>query len=164
MDISSIDTSAPRVRQLRDEPQSGRYPTRGYQQHQPSLERGAADQTDLKNEKLGKSGLRKGPHHDEAGEICPVDRRQPYQRPRLNLTPSIARRGSMKTVGRPKVGLKKLSVAYASSAVSLSALSTSNSNSTRATPPNEKVLDRRTSRSVCDDRRCEPRGSIRTRC
>lgn len=80
MDISSIDTSAPRARQLRDEPQSGRYPTRGYQQRQPSLERGAADQTDLKNEKLGKSGLRKAPHHDEAGEICPVDRRQPYQR------------------------------------------------------------------------------------
>ena len=42
-----IDTSEPRARQLRDEPQSGRYPTRGYQQRQPSLERGVADQTDL---------------------------------------------------------------------------------------------------------------------
>jgi hypothetical protein len=37
MDISTIDTSVPRARQLRDEPQSGRYPTRGYQQRQPSL-------------------------------------------------------------------------------------------------------------------------------
>ena len=46
----------PRARQLRDEPQSGRYPTRGYQQRQPSLERGAAGQTDLKNEEPGKSG------------------------------------------------------------------------------------------------------------
>ena len=60
MDISTIDTSVPRARQLRDEPQSGRYPTRGYQQRQPSLERGAADQTDLKNEEHGKSVLRKG--------------------------------------------------------------------------------------------------------
>ena len=42
---------------LRDEQQSGRYPTRGYQQRQPSLERGAADQTDLKNEEHGKSVL-----------------------------------------------------------------------------------------------------------
>ena len=48
MDISTIDTSVPRARQLRDEPQSGRYPTREYQPRQPSLERGAADQTDLK--------------------------------------------------------------------------------------------------------------------
>ena len=59
MDISSIDTSVPRARQLRDEPQSGRYPTRGYQQRQPSLERGAADQTDLKYEEHGKSVLRR---------------------------------------------------------------------------------------------------------
>ena len=59
MDISSIDTSVPRARQLRDEPQSGRYPTREYQQRQPSLERDAADQMDLKNEEPGKSGLRK---------------------------------------------------------------------------------------------------------
>ena len=59
MDISTIDTSAARARQLRDEPQSGRYPTRGYQQRQPSLEHGAADQTDLKNEEHGKSVLRK---------------------------------------------------------------------------------------------------------
>ena len=45
--------------QLRDEPQSGRYPTRGYQQRQPSLERGAADPMDLKNGAHGKSVLRK---------------------------------------------------------------------------------------------------------
>ena len=57
MDISTTDTSVPRARQLRDEPQSGRYPTRGYQQRQPSLERGAADQTDLKHEEHGKSVL-----------------------------------------------------------------------------------------------------------
>ena len=57
MDISTIDTSVPRARQLRDEPQSGRYPTRGYQQRQPSRERGAADQTDLKHEEHGKSVL-----------------------------------------------------------------------------------------------------------
>ncbi len=56
MDISTIDTSVPRARQLRDEPQSGRYPTRGYQQRQPSLERGVADQTDLQNEEPGKNG------------------------------------------------------------------------------------------------------------
>jgi hypothetical protein len=62
MDISTTDTSVPRARQLRDEPQSGRYPTRGYQQRQPSLERGAADQRDLKNEEPGQSGLRKGTH------------------------------------------------------------------------------------------------------
>ncbi len=42
---------------LRDEQQSERYPTRGYQQHQPSLKRGAADQTNLKNEEHGKSVL-----------------------------------------------------------------------------------------------------------
>jgi hypothetical protein len=48
MDVGTIDMSVPRARQFRDEPQSGRYPTRGYQQRQPSLERGAADQTDLK--------------------------------------------------------------------------------------------------------------------
>ena len=57
MDIGTIDTSEPRARQLRDEPQSGRYPTRGYQQRQPSLERGAADRTDLKIKSPGKSGL-----------------------------------------------------------------------------------------------------------
>lgn len=59
MDIRTIDTSEPRARQLRDEPQSGRYPTRGYQQRQPSLERGAADQRDLMNPEPGKRGLRK---------------------------------------------------------------------------------------------------------
>jgi hypothetical protein len=50
MDVSTIDTSGPRARQLRDEPQSGRYPTRESQQRQPSLERGAADRVDLKIE------------------------------------------------------------------------------------------------------------------
>ena len=60
MDIRTRDTSVPRARQLRDEPQSGRYPTRGYQQRQPSLERGAADQTDLKQyEEPGPSGLKR---------------------------------------------------------------------------------------------------------
>jgi hypothetical protein len=61
MDISIIDTSVPRARQLRDEPQSGRYPTRGYQQRQPSLKRAAADQTDLdlRNEERGKERAEK---------------------------------------------------------------------------------------------------------
>ena len=59
MDVSVSDMSEPRARQLRDEPQSVRYSTRGYQQRRPSLERGAADQTDLKNEEHGKSVLRK---------------------------------------------------------------------------------------------------------
>jgi hypothetical protein len=72
MDISIIDTSVPRARQLRDEPQSGRYPTRGYQQRQPSLERGAADQADLKNEDHGKSVLRKRTHNREAGSDLPA--------------------------------------------------------------------------------------------
>jgi len=71
MDISTTDTSVPRARQLRDEPQSGRYPTRGYQQRQPSLERGAADPTDLTNEEHGKSVLRKGTHDSEAGRGLP---------------------------------------------------------------------------------------------
>ena len=74
----------PRARQLRDEPQSGRYPTRGYQQRQPSLERGAADQMDLKNQAPGQSGLRTELMNDEAGELCPLDRRQPYQRLRFS--------------------------------------------------------------------------------
>ena len=74
MDISTTDTSVSRARQLRDEPQSGRYPTRGYQQRQPSLERGAADQMDLKHAKPGESGLYKDLTDDEAGELCPVDR------------------------------------------------------------------------------------------
>ena len=84
MDIGTTETSVSRARQLRDEPQSGRYPTRGYQQRQPSLERGAADQTDLKNEEHGKSVLRKELTSVEAGPVCPVDRRQPYQRPRFS--------------------------------------------------------------------------------
>ena len=50
--------SAYRARQLRDEPQSVRYPTREYQQRQPSLERGVADQTDLNNDEHGQSRLR----------------------------------------------------------------------------------------------------------
>jgi len=60
MDIGTTDTSVPRARQLRDEPQSGQYPTRGYQQRQPSLKHGAADQTNLTNEAPGTNGLRKG--------------------------------------------------------------------------------------------------------
>ena len=83
MDVSAADTSEPRARQLRDEPQSVRYPTREYQQRQPSLERGAADQMDLKHDAHGKSVLVKRTHDDEAGVVCPVDRRQPYQRPAL---------------------------------------------------------------------------------
>lgn len=79
MDISTIDTSVPRARQLRDEPQSGRYPTRGYQQRQPSLKRTAADQTDLTNEEHG-TRLRKGLTTVRQGGICPFDRTQPYQR------------------------------------------------------------------------------------
>lgn len=71
MDISFIDTSVPRARQLRDEPQSGRYPTRGYQQRQPSLKRAAADQTDLKNEEHRKRVLKRGTHYREAGSDLP---------------------------------------------------------------------------------------------
>jgi hypothetical protein len=77
MDISTTDTSVPRARQLRDEPQSGRYSTRGYQQRQPSLERGAADQTDLNNPEPGQSGRRTELMHDEAGDLCLLDKRQP---------------------------------------------------------------------------------------
>jgi hypothetical protein len=81
MDISTIDTSVARARQLRDEPQSGRYPTRGYQQRQPSLERGAADQTDLKNERARRrAGSERNSHSVRPGELCPLDREQPYQR------------------------------------------------------------------------------------
>jgi hypothetical protein len=57
MDVSEADTSDPRARPLRDEPQSVRYPTREYQQRQPSLERGVADQTDLNNDEHEKSVL-----------------------------------------------------------------------------------------------------------
>jgi hypothetical protein len=60
VDISTIDTSVSRARQLRDEPQSGRYPTRGYQQCQTSREHDAVDQADIKNEMSPeKSGPRK---------------------------------------------------------------------------------------------------------
>ena len=44
------------------------YPTHGYQQRQPSLERGAADQTDLKNEKH-EERAEKGTHNGEASHI-----------------------------------------------------------------------------------------------
>ena len=87
MDISTTDTSVARARQLRDEPQSGRYPTRGYQQRQPSLKRSAADQTDLKNEEHRKSVLRKELTTVRSGGICLLDRSQPYQRFRLSRTP-----------------------------------------------------------------------------
>jgi len=71
MDISTTDTSVPRVRQLRDEPQSGRYPTRGYQQRQPSLKRAAADQTDLNEKEHDKSVLKRGTHHREVASDLP---------------------------------------------------------------------------------------------
>ena len=64
-----------RARPLRDEPQSGRYPTGGYQQRQPSLERGVADQRDLKNDEPGKSGLRKCVAHG----IAPKWRKGTYK-------------------------------------------------------------------------------------
>ena len=70
MDVSDADTSAPRAKQLRDEPQSVRYPTREYQQRQPSLERGVADQPDLKNEEHGKSVL--------IGELTKTPRRDGF--------------------------------------------------------------------------------------
>jgi transposase len=62
------DTSVPRARPLRDEQQSGRYPTREYQQRQPSLERGAADQTDLNQ-------IVEGPEssNDETGSVRSID-------------------------------------------------------------------------------------------
>ena len=81
MDIRTIDTSVPRARQLRDEPQSGRYPTRGYQQRQPSLKRSAADQTDLTNEEHEKERAEKGLTTVRSGRVCLLDRLQPYQRP-----------------------------------------------------------------------------------
>ena len=71
MDISTIDTSVPRARQLRDEPQSGRYQTREYQQRQPSLERGAADQTDLIAASLrGRRRYLPGDRPDEPRELA----------------------------------------------------------------------------------------------
>ncbi len=60
-----------------------------------------------------------------------VARPRRHHRPKLNLTPNIARRGSTNAVGWPKVGLKRLSVAIASSAVSSSRFSTSRSSSMR---------------------------------
>ena len=64
----ALRTAAPAPRpclgrgQLRDEPPSGRYPTRGYQQRQPSLERGAADQMDLTHEAARKKRAKNGTH------------------------------------------------------------------------------------------------------
>jgi hypothetical protein len=84
MDIRTIDTSVPRARQLRDEPQSGRYPTRGYQQRQPSLERGVADPTDLKIKSPERAGSEGRTHNVSAGVVRPLDRRQPYQRLRFS--------------------------------------------------------------------------------
>lgn len=72
MDVGTIDMSEPRARQLRDEPQSGRYSTREYQQRQPSLERGVADQTDLKISGRKERAEKERPR--EAGSICPLDR------------------------------------------------------------------------------------------
>ena len=79
-----------------------------------------------------------------------------YWRPRFNRTPTIARRGSTKTVGRPKFGLAKLSVARLSSAVLLSALRRSSSSSTCVSDPSRMTLDTRTSSSDCDERRRDP--------
>ena len=59
--------------------------------------------------------------------------------------------GSMKTVGCATFGLNRLSAAKPSSAVSLSALSTSRSNSMRPTPRKGIVLDTRRSSSECDE-------------
>jgi hypothetical protein len=84
MDIGVADTSVPRARQLRDEPQSGRYPTRGYQQRQPSLERGVAGQTDLKKRRARRACWLTELTTDEAGPLCPIDSRQPYQRLPVN--------------------------------------------------------------------------------
>jgi hypothetical protein len=64
MDISTTDTSVPRARQLRDEPQSGRYPTREYQQRQPSLEHRAAETIDERRPRNG----RKTTHDGEDGK------------------------------------------------------------------------------------------------
>jgi hypothetical protein len=68
MDVSLADTSVPRARQLRDEQQSGRNPTREYQQRQPSLKRGAADQTDL-NQIVEEHES----NNDETGLVCSID-------------------------------------------------------------------------------------------
>ena len=89
----------------------------------------------------------------------------PVDRPRLTRALIIARRGSMKMVGCPKFAvLNRLSVANPSPAVSLSAFSTSSSNSTRPAPLIEIVLDTRRSSSDCDASRREPGGSSRMRC
>lgn len=52
--------------------------------------------------------------------------------PKLTRTPNIARRGSTNATGWPKLGLKRLSVAKASSALSLNAFSTSSRAGRRA--------------------------------
>jgi len=97
-DLSTTETSVPRARQLRDEPQSGRYPIRGYQQRQPSLTRGAADQTDLKNPAPGTRGRHTELMNDEAGVLCPLDGRQPYQR--NGVQPRAVRAGGFDFAGR----------------------------------------------------------------
>ena len=56
-----------------------------------------------------------GPSDDRAPGVR-ARARADHCGPRFSLTPSIARRGSRKTVGRPKFGLNRLSVARLSSA------------------------------------------------
>ena len=85
------------------------------------------------------------------------------QRPTFILTLTIARLGSTKTVDSPNVGLNRLSVASASSAVLFSTLSTSRSNSIRPRRPFNIVLDARTSSNDWAGSRREPRGSRRMR-
>jgi hypothetical protein len=102
MDISATETSVPRARQLRDEPQSGRYPTRGYQQRQPSRERGAADLMALKNEGHDTSVLKTELTTVRSGAVCPLDRTQPYQRPAMSRGASPPTAPSAPSrVGRP---------------------------------------------------------------
>src|SRR5262245_48880519 len=86
-----------------------------------------------------------------------------YSRPNCSLTPTMARRGSVKTVGRPKFGLYKLSAARPSSALLLSTFSTSRSSSTRPKSRVTTVLDTRRSSSDCDESRRAPRGSRKMR-
>jgi len=102
MDVSEADTSDPRARPLRDEPQSVRYPTREYQQRQPSLERGVADQTDLKNDGHDKSVL--------IGELTKALRRDGFahltEDSHINArgSPAAARKARSRLV-QPLVGL-----------------------------------------------------------
>src|SRR5262245_50341830 len=82
-----------------------------------------------------------------------------HYRPRFSLTPTMARRGSVKTVGRPKFLLDRSGVCNSSSAVSLSTLSTSTRSSMRADSRDTIVFDRHKSSNDCDDSRRDPRGS-----